>query len=148
MLTLPLLSFFYFGSSPTLLLSVMAMFVVNVAAFCGFHLFAFPVESAMPADAMQGLGLVSTTAAAIHVAMIAFSYAKVPAGTGALAEEMPTPRAAPRARLPVRRRGGRGRGGQWGSCRRPRPGPLGEGRLKSGDRRSGPVRSRCGRGST
>jgi signal transduction histidine kinase len=87
-LTIPLLAFFYLGASPTLRLIVMAMFAVNVAAFCGFHLFAFPVESAMPADAMQGLGLVSTTAAAIYVAMMAFYYAKVLAAQGELEAEM------------------------------------------------------------
>ena len=76
-LVIPLLAFFYVGSSSSLRLIVMAMFAVNVAIFGFFYFFSFEINSKLPVAAMQGLGLVSTTAAAIYVAMMALYYAKI-----------------------------------------------------------------------
>ena len=75
-LVIPLLAFFYLGSSSSLRLIVMAMFTVNVAIFGFFYFFGFQVNNKLPVAAMQGLGLVSTTAAAIYVAMMALYYAR------------------------------------------------------------------------
>ena len=78
-LVIPLLAFFYIGSSTKLRLIVEVMFVVNVAIFGFFYFFGFQVNSSLPVAAMQGLGLVSTTAAALYVTMMALYYAKIQA---------------------------------------------------------------------
>jgi signal transduction histidine kinase len=87
-LVIPLLAFFYLGSSSKLRLIVMIMFAVNVAVFSFFYFHAFEVNSKLPAAAMQGLGLVSTTAASIYVAMMALYYAKIQASQSELESEM------------------------------------------------------------
>ena len=87
-LTIPLLAFFYLGSSPRLRAIFIGMFVVNFLVFCAFHLVAFNAKNELPVDAMQGLGLVSTCAASIYVAMMALYYAKVLASHGELEVEM------------------------------------------------------------
>src|SRR5215467_2359533 len=87
-LVIPLLAFFYLGSSSTLRLIVMTMFTVNVAVFSVLYLLGFHVNSSLPVAAMQGLGLVSTTAAAVYVAMMALYYAKIQASQSGLESEM------------------------------------------------------------
>jgi signal transduction histidine kinase len=87
-LVIPLLAFFYLGSSSSLRLTVMAMFAMNVAVFGFFYFYSFEVNSKLPVAAMQGLGLVSTTAAAIYVAMMALYYAKIQASHSELEGEM------------------------------------------------------------
>jgi signal transduction histidine kinase len=87
-LVIPLLAFFYLGSSSRLRLIVMTMFTVNVAIFGFFYFFGFQVNNKLPVAAMQGLGLVSTTAAAIYVAMMALYYAKIQASQSELESEM------------------------------------------------------------
>src|SRR6185437_12777693 len=87
-LVIPLLAFFYVCSSSSLRLIVMAMFAVNVAIFGFFYFFGFQVNNKLPVAAMQGLGLVSTTAAAIYVAMMALYYAKIQASHSELEGEM------------------------------------------------------------
>jgi signal transduction histidine kinase len=87
-LVIPLLAFFYLGSSIKLRLIFQAMLVVNVAIFGFFYFLGFHVNNSLPVAAMQGLGLVSTTAAAIYVAMMALYYAQVQASQGELEGEM------------------------------------------------------------
>jgi signal transduction histidine kinase len=87
-LTIPLLAFFYLGSSPRLRIIFIAMFAVNFALFCVFYVISFSTKNELPIDAMQGLGLVSTCAASIYVAMMALYYAKVLASQGELEAEM------------------------------------------------------------
>jgi len=87
-LVIPLLAFFYLGSSSKLRLIVEVMFAVNVAAFGVFYFFGFHVNNGLPVAAMQGLGLVSTTAAALYVAMMALYYAKIQASHSELEGEM------------------------------------------------------------
>jgi signal transduction histidine kinase len=87
-LVIPLLAFFYLGSSGKLRLIVEAMFAVNVAVFSLFYFFGFQINSSLPVAAMQGLGLVSTTAAALYVAMMALYYAKIQASHSELEGEM------------------------------------------------------------
>ena len=88
-LTIPLLAFFYLGSSPSLRLLVVGLFVVNLALFAGVSFSGYPpTKEDLPAAAMQGLGLVSTIAAAIYVAMMALYYAKVQTSQGELESEM------------------------------------------------------------
>src|ERR1700721_919869 len=62
-LVIPLLAFFYLGSSKSLRLIVMAMFAANLAIFSCLYLSGYPIKSDLPVGAMQGLGLVSTVAA-------------------------------------------------------------------------------------
>jgi signal transduction histidine kinase len=87
-LVIPLLAFFYLGSSKSLRLIVMAMFAANLAIFSSFYLFGYPIKNDLPIAAMQGLGLVSTTAASLYVAMMALYYAKIQASQTELESEM------------------------------------------------------------
>jgi signal transduction histidine kinase len=88
-LTIPLLAFFYLGSSPSLRLLVVGLFVVNLGLFAGFSFSGYPpTKEDLPAAAMQGLGLVSTIAAAVYVAMMALYYAKIQTSQGELESEM------------------------------------------------------------
>lgn len=88
-LTIPLLAFFYLGSSASLRMIFIGMFVANLAIFCGFYFFGYhPTTEYLPAEAMQGLGLISTIAAALYVTMMALYYAKVQTSQGELESEM------------------------------------------------------------
>jgi signal transduction histidine kinase len=87
-LVIPLLAFFYLGSSKTLRLIVMVMFAANVAIFGTFFEYGYHFKSDLPLAAMQGLGLVSTIAASLYVAMMALYYAKIQASQTELESEM------------------------------------------------------------
>ena len=87
-LVIPLLAFFYLGSSKSLRLMVMAMFAANLAIFSAFYLYGYHLKNGLPVAAMQGLGLVSTIAASIYVAMMALYYAKIQASQTELESEM------------------------------------------------------------
>src|SRR5580704_3891733 len=87
-LVIPLLAFFYLGSSKSLRLIVMTMFAANLAIFSSFYLFGYPIKNDLPVAAMQGLGLVSTIAASLYVAMMALYYAKIQASQAELEGEM------------------------------------------------------------
>ena len=87
-LVIPLLAFFYLGSSSSLRLVAIAIFTVNVVIFGLFYFFDFEVNRKLPVAAMQGLGLVSTTAAAIYVAMMALYYANIQASQSELESEV------------------------------------------------------------
>src|SRR5258705_8054646 len=87
-LVIPLLAFFYLGSSKSLRAIVMIMFAANLAIFSSFYLFGYPVRNDLPVAAMQGLGLISTVAASLYVAMMALYYAKIQASQTELESEM------------------------------------------------------------
>jgi signal transduction histidine kinase len=87
-LTIPLLAFFYLGSSAKLRLAVMILFAANFGAFSAFYMFGYSAKSDLPLGAMQGLGLVSTIAAALYVAMMAIYYAKIQASQTEIENEM------------------------------------------------------------
>jgi signal transduction histidine kinase len=88
-LTIPLLAFFYLGSSVSLRMIVIGLFVVNLSIFAGLYFYGYhPIKSDLPVAAMQGLGLISTIAAAIYVAMMALYYAKVQTSQGELESEI------------------------------------------------------------
>jgi signal transduction histidine kinase len=87
-LVIPLLAFFYLGSSKTLRLIVMIMFAVNLAIFSTFYVYGYSIKNDLPVAAMQGLGLVSTIAASLYVAMMALYYAKIQASQTELESEM------------------------------------------------------------
>src|SRR3981189_1204873 len=78
-LVIPLLAFFYLGSSKSLRVIVMTMFAANLAIFSSFYLFGYPVRNDLPVAAMQGLGLVSTVPASLYLAMVALYYPQKPA---------------------------------------------------------------------
>ena len=75
-LTIPLLAFFYIGDSARLRYIVLAMFGANFVAFGLLSYFVSPPEHGMPVAALQGLGIVSTVAAAAYVTMMAVYYAR------------------------------------------------------------------------
>lgn len=86
-LSIPLLAFFYIGSEPRLRTIVLVMFALNFAVFCWVTLeFATPPD--MDPQALQALGLVSTIAASMYVAMMALLHARVLASQGELEIEM------------------------------------------------------------
>src|ERR1700716_519280 len=87
-LVIPLLAFFYLGSSKSLRVIVMTMFAANLAIFSSFYLLGYPIKNDLPVAAMQGLGLVSTVAASLYVAMMALYYAKIQASQTELESEM------------------------------------------------------------
>jgi len=87
-LTIPLLAFFYLGSSARLRLIAIGMFAVNVAVFSAFYTHGFPTRNDLPLAALQGLGIVSTIAASLYVAMMAIYYANVQASQAELESKM------------------------------------------------------------
>jgi signal transduction histidine kinase len=87
-LVIPLLAFFYLGSSKSLRLIVMIMFAANLGIFSSFYLYGYQIKNGLPVAAMQGLGLVSTIAASLYVAMMALYYAKIQASQTELESEM------------------------------------------------------------
>jgi signal transduction histidine kinase len=87
-LTIPLLAFFYIGSSSSLRMIVIGMFAVNLAIFSGAYLYGYHPVKDIPVAAVQGLGLISTIAAALYVAMMALYYAKIQTSQGELESEM------------------------------------------------------------
>jgi signal transduction histidine kinase len=87
-LTIPLLAFFYIGSDARLRLIVMAMFAANLVVFWLFYTSGYGITHREPTAAMQVLGLISTVAASIYVAMMALYYAKVLASQTELEAEM------------------------------------------------------------
>jgi signal transduction histidine kinase len=87
-LTIPLLAFFYLGQAPGLRLVVLGLFTANVAAFCALYLVGHNPVVTMPRTSLQGLGIVSTAAAALYVAMMALYYAKILASGVELETEM------------------------------------------------------------
>jgi signal transduction histidine kinase len=87
-LTIPLLAFFYLGSSASLRVIVMAQFATNLAIFSWLYSSGYSVKNDLPVTAMQGLGLVSLVAASLYVAMMALYYAKIQASQTELESEM------------------------------------------------------------
>lgn len=87
-LTIPLLAFFYLGSSAELRLIAILMFAANVAVFSAFYTHGFPTRTDLPLAALQGLGIVSTIAASLYVAMMAIYYANVQASQAELESKM------------------------------------------------------------
>lgn len=87
-LTIPLLAFFYLGSSPKLRMIVIALGAVNLIGFFLLEVFGPKVIDDTPAFALQGLGIVSTVAASLYVTMMALYYAKILASGVELESEM------------------------------------------------------------
>ena len=76
-LTIPLLALFYIGSEPKLRLIALSMFAANFAAFGGIWFFGGEMPSRLDVAAREGLGLVSTIAASLYIAMMALFYARL-----------------------------------------------------------------------
>jgi len=87
-LTIPLLAFFYIGPASPLRLPLFALFAANVIVF-GFLYSQQEIDpKALPIAALQGLGLVSTFATAVYVAMMAIYYSNILASGAELENEM------------------------------------------------------------
>ncbi|MGE3246078.1 MAG: sensor histidine kinase [Beijerinckiaceae bacterium] len=87
-LVIPLHVIFYVGSARILRIVMLGMFVANLAVFYGFSsVYGLPQHN-VPFTSLQGLGLVSTAAASLYTAMMAFFYAKVAASHSELEREM------------------------------------------------------------
>jgi signal transduction histidine kinase len=86
--TIPLLAFFYLGPSPRLRLLALGQFILNFLAFFLLSYFRAPAVNDTPLISLQGLGLVSTIAAAAYVSMMALYYARIVASGAELESEM------------------------------------------------------------
>jgi len=75
LLTIPLLSFLYVGPSRRMRLCLIGQFAANAVIFYWAHMVFPPPPATMSLVATESLGLVSTTAAALYVAMMALFYA-------------------------------------------------------------------------
>jgi signal transduction histidine kinase len=87
-LTIPLLALFYVGSSPTMRVVVLSLFAVNLIGFLYLYNVVGHPTSSMPVAAMQSLGLVSTIATSLYVAMMALFYANALTAQVELGAEM------------------------------------------------------------
>jgi signal transduction histidine kinase len=87
-LVIPLLAFFYLGSSAMLRMLVMIMFAANLVIFAVFYRYGHHMIKDLPVGAMQVLGLISTVAASLYIAMMALYYAKILASQSELETEM------------------------------------------------------------
>jgi signal transduction histidine kinase len=87
-LTIPLLALFYVGNSPTMRVVVLSLFAVNLAGFIYLYNVIGHPTSSMPIGAIQSLGLVSTIAASLYVAMMALFYANALTAQVELGAEM------------------------------------------------------------
>jgi signal transduction histidine kinase len=87
-LTIPLLALFYVGSSPRMRLVALSIFAGNLAIFLYLYNVVGHPESPMPDSAVEALGLVSTIAASIYVAMMALFYGNALASQVELEAEM------------------------------------------------------------
>lgn len=87
-LTIPLLAFFYVGTSVQMRVVVCSLFMANLLVFLAIAMVAPPVSSDMADTAMEGLGIVSIVAVALYVTMMAIYYAKVYASQSELEAEM------------------------------------------------------------
>ena len=87
-LVIPLHVIFYVGSAKVLRLVMLAMFTANLGIFYAVSVTHGLPAHDMPFSSLQGLGLISTAAASLYTAMMAFFYAKVAASHGELEQEM------------------------------------------------------------
>lgn len=87
-LTIPLLAFFYIGSSRTLRNIVLWQFFANLAVFALTYWVVPPPHDGIPLEQRQILGLISTCASALYVAMMAVYYARALASQSEIEQEM------------------------------------------------------------
>lgn len=85
--TIPLLTFFYLGPSSSLRPLVLLLYAVNFSVFFALCARGLPAPRA-PLASLQGLGIISTIAAALYVTMMALYYAKILASGVELEAEM------------------------------------------------------------
>ena len=76
-LTIPLLALFYIGEERRLRLIALSMFAANCAIFGAIWFLGGGMPSRLDIAAREGLGLVSTVAASLYVAMMALFYARL-----------------------------------------------------------------------
>ncbi|MCO5093556.1 sensor histidine kinase KdpD [Bosea sp. (in: a-proteobacteria)] len=87
-LTIPLLALFYIGSEPRLRVVALSLFAANLAAFGAIWFLGGAMPSRLDVAAREGLGLVSTIAASLYVAMMALFYARLLASQSELETAM------------------------------------------------------------
>ena len=84
--TIPLLTFFYLGPSSSLRPLVFLLYAVDFLTFFALCARGLPTSRA-PLASLQGLGIISTIAAALYVTMMALYYAKILASGAELEAE-------------------------------------------------------------
>jgi signal transduction histidine kinase len=87
-LTIPLLAFFYIGNSRSLRNVVLVQFFANLTVFGACLHFFPPPDDGISLQSLQVLGLISTCASALYVAMMAIYYARALASQAEIALEM------------------------------------------------------------
>jgi signal transduction histidine kinase len=85
--TIPLLTFFYLGPSSSLRPLVIMLYVIDFSVFFALCARGLPTPRT-PLTSLQGLGIISTIAAALYVTMMALYYAKILASGVELEAEM------------------------------------------------------------
>src|SRR5579884_36824 len=88
LLTVPLLAFFYLGTSRGARVIVLALIGFNLAAFYMVYLFGQTFPQHIPLSRLSGIGLISTLCAAIYVSMMALYYGNVVASQTELEHEV------------------------------------------------------------
>lgn len=87
-LSIPLLAFFYIGGSRVMRNVVLIQFFANLAILVACLHFLPPPDDGIPHQRLQAIGLVSTAAAALYVAMMAAYYARALASQAEIKLEM------------------------------------------------------------
>lgn len=87
-LVIPLLAFFYLGPVPSLRLAVMGLFTANVVIVCVLYTYVYAPYDDVPQSSQLGLGIISTVAASLYVAMMSFYYARILASQAELENEV------------------------------------------------------------
>lgn len=77
LLIIPILSLFYIGGEKRLQTHLLAVSGVSFLVFITAYFYFDPMPSDVPVVAIQGLGIVSTTAALAYVATMAIYYSKI-----------------------------------------------------------------------
>ena len=87
LLTVPLLAFFYMSWSGLIRVMLLGLIAANLVGFYVLHHVNHPFPP-VDLDSLQTIGLISTVAAAIYVAMMALYYAKILASQAELEREV------------------------------------------------------------
>ena len=88
LLTVPLLAFFYLGSGVWQRCLVLGILALNLAVFYVIYARGITVPVHVPLARLSGIGIISTTSAAVYVSMMALYYANIVASQSELEREV------------------------------------------------------------
>ena len=88
LLTVPLFAFFYLGSGLWQRCFVLGILAANLAVFYAIYAQGFAIPVRIPLSELSGIGMLSTTSAAVYVSMMALYYANIVASQSELEREV------------------------------------------------------------